>query len=236
MSRLPIDDLPDTKAFAPADLVGPLNEVERKNAPDQLFVAGDPALLRRVPRVAIIGSRGALEDGLRRAGRLARLLTQRDAIVVSGLAAGIDTAALEASIAAGGRVVGVIGTPLDEVYPKENAALQLRMMREHLVVSQFPQGHPVSRTNFPRRNRTMALLVHASVIVEAGDTSGALSQGWEALRLGRPLFLMKSLVDRADLSWPREMLDYGAVVLTRPEELLDSLPSHAGGGEARIAL
>ena len=71
----------------------------------------------------------------------------------------------------------------------------------------------------------MALLADASVIVEAGETSGSLSQGWEALRLGRALFIMKSVLDRASLEWPPKMLSYGAQVLDEPEALLEGLPT-----------
>jgi DNA processing protein len=70
----------------------------------------------------------------------------------------------------------------------------------------------------------MALISNASVIVEAGEGSGSLSQGWEALRLGRPLFLLKSLIEDVALAWPKEMLNYGAMVLSSPEELLAELP------------
>jgi DNA processing protein len=70
----------------------------------------------------------------------------------------------------------------------------------------------------------MALVSDASVIVEASDKSGSLSQGWEALRLGRPLFLMASILDQRGLSWPRMMLNYGAMVLRKPEDLLAQLP------------
>jgi DNA processing protein len=73
----------------------------------------------------------------------------------------------------------------------------------------------------------MALIVHASVIVEAGESSGSLSQGWEALRLGRPLLLLRSLVERTDLKWPQTMLDYGAQVLDSPDDLFALLPSRA---------
>jgi DNA processing protein len=71
----------------------------------------------------------------------------------------------------------------------------------------------------------MALVCEASVIVEASDGSGSLSQGWEALRLQRPLFLMASLLERSNLAWPKQMLDYGAMVLRGPDELLAQLPA-----------
>jgi len=81
----------------------------------------------------------------------------------------------------------------------------------------------------------MALISDGSVIVEAGDGSGSLSQGWEALRLGRPLFLMASILERRELSWPRTMIDYGAMVLHTPEELLAQLPEQVDDALAVIA-
>jgi DNA processing protein len=209
-----------------ASLLGPLNDVEQKNAPAILYVAGDTSLLREGARVSIVGSRKASADGIQRAKKLARLLAQRATVVVSGLAEGIDTAAHTAGIEAVGRTIAVIGTPLDKVYPKKNAALQERIMRDHLVVSQFPSGYPVQPKNFPIRNRTMALVSDATVIIEASDKSGSLHQGWEALRLGRGLFIAKSLVESDSVSWPEEMLHYGARVLSDEtlEELFDFLP------------
>lgn len=85
------------------------------------------------------------------------------------------------------------------------------------------------------RNRTMALLSDASVIVEAGEGSGSLSQAWEALRLGRPLFLMASILERRDLAWPKTMLDYGAMVLKNPSELLARLPARVDDPLSAIA-
>ena len=92
------------------------------------------------------------------------------------------------------------------------------------MVSEFGPGVVVSRGNFPRRNRTMALIADASVIIEAGDGSGTLSQGWEALRLGRPLLLLRSLVD-SGLAWTGEMVNHGAGVLSGVSDLLDLLPT-----------
>lgn len=205
----------EVASLAPADVLGPLNDIEAKYAPQRLYIAGDRHLLRTGPRISIVGSRKASEEGMGRAKRLARRLAERDIIVVSGLAAGIDKAAHEAALAAGGRTIAVLGTPLDQVYPTENRELQERIARDHLVVSQFPSGHPVTPKNFPIRNRTMALLTDATVIVEAGEKSGTLHQGWEALRLGRLLFLMESVANDPDLTWPSEMIRYGAQVLSR---------------------
>lgn len=208
----------------PDELLGPLNAVERQSAPEWLYLAGHVELLGPRPRVSIVGTRKPSQHGASRASRLSRELAAEGVVVVSGLAKGIDTAAHESAIAAGGRTIAVLGTPLDVVYPRENAELQRRIAAEHLLVSQFPPGHPSGRTNFPRRNRTMALLTDATVIVEAGETSGSLSQGWEALRLGRALFILKSVAETKALAWPHEMLRYGARLLSDTEELLDTLP------------
>ena len=105
--------------------------------------------------------------------------------------------------------------PLDQCYPKENTELQLRIACEQLLISQFPAGHPVAPENFPTRNRTMALLTDATVIVEAGEKSGALFQGWEALRLGRLLFLLENVATHPTLSWPKQLIHYGPGPLTR---------------------
>src|SRR5450759_80868 len=115
------------------------------------------------------------------------------------LARGIDTAAHLATIEAGGRTIAVIGTPINQSYPRASAALQQEIARRHGLVTQFPADYPTRPANFPMRNRTMSLICDATVIVEGGEKSDSISQGWEALRLGRALFLMASILDRTDL-------------------------------------
>lgn len=217
--------------LTPEELLHPLNAVERKNAPRKLYVAGSPEVFKLGPRVAVVGSRRASEDGLRRAARLVRTLVAKGVVVISGLAEGIDAAAHETAMAEGGRTGAVLGSPINVAFPTKNRDLLRRIVLGHAAVSQFPPGHPVLRTNFPQRNRTMALLSDATVIVEAGNGSGTLSQGWEALRLGRPLFLLKSVAENPALSWPAEMIAYGAEVLTEPEPLFDFLPFEAAALE-----
>lgn len=224
-----------TRQQEPEQLLGPLNPQERLYAPKQLFVAGHAEWLRESPKAAIVGARKASAEGVKRAEKLARILVAHSVIVVSGLAEGIDAAAHTATLEADGRTIAVIGTPLSDTYPAKHRELQRRLMREHLVVSQFPEGYPTTRKSFPLRNRTMALISDASVIVEASDGSGSLSQGWEALRLGRPLFLMASIMERRGLTWPEKMLQYGARVLTKPDELLAVLPEHVDDPLAVLA-
>ena len=163
-------------------LLGSLNEVELKNAPKAIYACGEISLFKQFMSVSIIGSRKPTEQGIKRARSLARTIVSKGGIVVSGLAEGIDTAAHTATIEMGGRTVAVLGTPINQVYPKSNSRLQERISSEHLLLSQFPNGYPLKPQNFVLRNRTMALVSDATVIVEAGEKSGTIHQGWEAIR------------------------------------------------------
>lgn len=202
-----------------------LNNVEERYAPKTLYIEGDSTLLRKGVRVSVVGSRRASEEGRRRAHRLTKTLAEQGITVVSGLARGIDAEAHWTTIRHGGRTIGVLGTGLDRAYPPENQDLQRLLAREHLLVSQFPLGTPSLRGNFPQRNRTMALVSDATVIVEASERSGTQSQAWETLRLGRPLFLLRSLIENGSAPWAAKLVYYGARVLAEPEELIEELPS-----------
>jgi DNA processing protein len=131
---------------------------------------------------------------------------------MSGLADGIDTAAITAAIEASGRVVGVIGTPLHKAYPARNARLQERVYREHLLVSQFAAESQIRPGNFPMRNKLMCALSDASVIVEASDGSGTIHQANECVRLGRWLFIARSMIDDTKLSWPAKYASYERLI------------------------
>lgn len=191
-------------------------------------MAGDILLVTTGARVSVVGSRVASDLGLRRARKLARLLVERGVVVVSGLAEGIDTAAHVGAIDARGRTIAVLGTPLEKTSPAKNRALQGRIMREHLAISQFAPGSSWDKRSFPMRNRTMALVSDATVIIEAGEKSGTVHQGWEALRLGRELYLLESLVERR-YGWVDDLVSYGAQVLSdsTTELFLESLPKES---------
>jgi DNA processing protein len=175
--------------------------------------------------VAVVGTRNPTPDGIQRADRLARELVARDYTVVSGLAAGIDTAAHTGALEAKGRTIAVIGTPLGVVYPKENAQLQERIAADFTVISQVPvlryerQKVPQNRLFFPERNVTMSALTEATIIVEAGETSGTLVQARAALHQGRKLFILDSCFLRSDLTWPQRFADQGAIRVRTPDDI-----------------
>lgn len=181
-----------------------------------LYIQGDWNLVS-LPAVAVVGTRKPSALGIERTQTLARRLVQDNFTVVSGLAEGVDTAAHNAAIAAGGRTIAVIGTPLGQVYPKANAGLQEQIARDHLLISQVPvlryeaQNFRTNRFFFPERNKLMSALTQATIIVEAGETSGTLVQAREALRQGRKLFIMNSCFERDDLTWPRRFEEQGAI-------------------------
>lgn len=214
------------------DLLGRrLNNVEVRNAPPLIYCKGVMETPLVGPKISIVGSRDAAEDGLQEAAEIAEKAVKSGIVVVSGLARGIDTAAHRAAIKHSGKTVGVIGTPLDKAYPRENALLQQQMMEEQLVISQFPVGQNTRPGNFVQRNKTMALISDATVIVRASDRSGSLHQGWEAIRLGRPLFISKTIISNSKLKQPQDMLGYGAIVMDSFESILEHLPLNMKMGE-----
>jgi DNA processing protein len=154
------------------DAAYPMNLRMVHDRPPALFVRGvlTPADERSV---AVVGSRKASDEGLEKAAEIARDLVTRDYVIVSGLAAGIDTAAHRGALDSGGRTVAVIGTGLRHHFPKQNAELQDQIARKSAVISQFWPGQEPRRWTFPQRNAVMSGFARASVIVEAGNKSGA---------------------------------------------------------------
>lgn len=223
------------KTVTPEGLLGPLNEFELKAAPRKIFLRGDESLLKGGPRIAVVGSRQASSQGLELARRITEMLVSHGVTVVSGLALGIDTVAHETAMNSGGRTVGVLGTSLDRYAVPRNRNLQDAIGERHLLVSQFPSGRPTHRSNFPLRNKTMALLSDATLIVEATANSGTRHQGWEAIRLGRPVLFPKRSLEGQSPGWADEMLRYGAFGFdanTLPL-VLDDLPSRCVGSASR---
>lgn len=180
-----------------------------------LYFAGDWGLVYS-RSISIVGTRKPTSDGIKRAEQLAREFVKHGFTVVSGLATGIDTAAHTTAMKCGGNTIAVIGTPLDITYPKENTGLFQEIVQNHLVISQVPfikyanQEFNGKRLYFTERNKTMSALSEATVIVEAGETSGTLIQARAALEQGRKLFILASCFD-SGLTWPQKYLAKGAI-------------------------
>ena len=170
-----------------------------------------------------------------RAGNgLATGLAARDIPVISGLAAGIDSAAHTAALAAGGRTVAVIGTGIDRAYPAQNAALQEEIAAKGLVISQFLPGAPPTKMSFPMRNAVMSGYALATVVVEAAYRSGARMQARLALQHGRHVFLMRSLLEH---DWARDYAQRpGVTVVDNADNVFDGLQRLAPRGVDRAGL
>jgi len=178
-----------------------------------------------LPSVAVVGTRQPTAEGIRRTEYLVKRLVQDGVVVVSGLAKGIDTAAHTAAIENGGLTIGVIGTPLNCYYPLENQELQKKIANNYLLISQVPfsryarQTYRENRFFFPERNITMSALTDATIIVEAGETSGTLIQARAALEQGRKLFILENNFLNPALTWPKKFEAKGAIRIKEYDEI-----------------
>lgn len=194
-----------------------------EEAPRFLFMRGKINLLR-YPIVSVVGSRQASETGCVKAYKLAQLLGRNRVVVASGLAKGIDASAHKGAIDFNKPTIGVIGTPLTKYYPKENKHIQEQLEKEHLVISQFPPSANVQRWHFPMRNAIMSGISLGTIIVEAGETSGALKQADYALKQQRVLFIPKSALTNEALKWPTKYIKrHGAYSFEKIDELMEKL-------------
>ena len=160
--------------------------------------------------VAIVGSRRASPYGLSTARRLASELAEAGVTVVSGLAVGIDGAAHEGALAAGGRTIAVLGSGIDTIFPRQHRGLAERIARQGAVVSEFERGAPPLPGHFPRRNRIVSGLSRAVIVVEASDRSGSLITARLAAAQGRDVYAVPGEVCRERTRGPHRLLRQGA--------------------------
>lgn len=203
--------------------------------PVGLFVRG-LALESAMPAVAIVGTRRATPRGLAHAGRLARELVSRGIAVVSGLARGIDTAAHEGALDAGGTTIAVLGSGLDRIYPPENAGLCEEIAKRGVVVTEFPYGQDPRPGSFPQRNRIIAGLSIGVIVVEAGERSGALITAARALEQGREVFAVPGPVGEATTRGPHSLIKVGAKLVESIEDVLVELEGSWGEFPVRTAV
>ncbi len=189
-----------------------------------LYYQGDWKLTYS-PSIAVVGTREPTQEGICRTKYLVKRLVQDKIVIVSGLAKGIDTAAHTTAIENGGFTIAVIGTPLNCYYPLENKVLQKKIANNYLLISQVPfsrylrQTYRENRFFFPERNITMSALTDATIIVEAGETSGTLIQARAALEQGRKLFILENNFLNPALSWPKKYQEKGAIRIKDYDEI-----------------
>ena len=173
--------------------------------------------------ISVVGTRKPTEKGIRRTRKLVRQLAKDDYTIVSGLASGIDTVAHETALDAGGATIAVMGTPLNKQYPSENKKLREKLAKDYLVLTQFPVGAKTQPFFFTERNKIMSAITEATIIVEAGKSSGTMTQARAALHQGRKLFILDNCFERSDLTWPKRFEELGAIRVREYQDIKESL-------------
>ncbi|MEO7773175.1 MAG: DNA-processing protein DprA [Steroidobacteraceae bacterium] len=189
-----------------------------------LYVRGDPAVLRTT-QLAVVGSRNPTAQGIETATRFAGELVQSGLVITSGLALGIDAAAHQGALNAGGATIAVCGTGLDAVYPAVHEALAERIATNGgALVSEFPPGTDPHRRNFPRRNRVISGLARATLVVEAAHASGSLITARLAGAQGREVFVIPGSIYNPLAHSCHQLVRRGmAELVTSPAEILADL-------------
>jgi DNA processing protein len=192
------------------------------DAPVVLYVKGEIDCLDQMS-VALVGSRAASFYGCKSAKTFAQAFTQAGMMVVSGLARGIDTAAHQGALNAGGKTVGVIGCGFNHMYPKENSSLMETISHHGAVVSEFACAMPPLKQNFPWRNRIISALSMATVVIEAGKKSGALITADYALAQNKDVFVLPSNIDNETALGSNQLIQDGAKVALNPDDVLSQI-------------
>lgn len=196
---------------------------QTEQAPRFLYIRGKKSLLFEKRTVALVGSRQASEDAKENTKNLAFRLGENGITIVSGLAKGIDVVAHNEALKRGYNTIAVIGTNLNQYYPMENREVQLMIEKKGLVVSQFSPANVTQRWFFPLRNGVMSGLSLATVIMEAGETSGALRQADFALKQKRAVLIPKKALENKNITWPEKYVNKGAKVVSSPRDVLEIL-------------
>ncbi len=194
--------------------------------PIVLYVKGDLSAALAHPSIGVVGSRRCSTYGVNAANFLARELAALGISIVSGLARGIDGASHRGAIEAAGKTVGVIGTGLDVIYPKEHKKLTDEVAENGAVVSEFPLGTPPLAQNFPYRNRVISGLCFGILVVEASEHSGSLITARLAQEQGREVFAVPGNITSQTSFGPNFLIKDGAKLVQQARDVIEELPPH----------
>jgi DNA processing protein len=212
--------------WTPADAEYPRLLLEIPDPPPLLYYRGEMdgnenQGLR--PAIALVGTRSPTSYGKRWTERLTEVLVKAGFTIVSGLAQGIDTVAHETCLEYGGRTIGVMGTGVNRIYPPSNRNLARRILTAGLVLSEYPADTPPDRTHFPSRNRIIAGLCRATLVLEAGEKSGALITARMANDYGRDVYALPGSLDYPESAGCLNLINGGAQIILGENHLLDLL-------------
>ncbi|MBS0335800.1 MAG: DNA-protecting protein DprA [Proteobacteria bacterium] len=202
-----------------ADTSYPRLLLEIPDPPPLLYARGNVDLLGR-PALAVVGSRNGTAQGLRNAEAFARTFSEGGLTIVSGLALGIDAAAHRGGLAGAGSTIAVLGTGIDVVYPKSNAALFAEIAARGLLLSEYPLGTPSVAHNFPRRNRLISGMSRGCLVVEAAIGSGSLITARLAAEQGREVFAIPGSIHSPLSRGCHSLIKQGAKLVDAAEDVL----------------
>ena len=188
-----------------------------------LYAKGDISLLNSGNHLAVVGARQHTEYGENAIQYLLPKLIEKDIIIVSGLAAGIDAIAHQSAIKLGGRTIAVIAGGLYHIYPEINKKLAYELMKNHLIISEFPPDTKPTRWQFPMRNRVISGISKGTLIVQAKSKSGSLITANFAVQEGREVFALPGNIFSAYSMGTNELIQQGAKLVKCPEDILDEL-------------
>jgi DNA processing protein len=203
-----------------AEYPGMLKEIA--DPPPVLYVRGEIQPADRWA-VAVVGTRRVTAYGKQVTERLVGELAQAGVTIVSGLARGTDAVAHRIALEAGGRTLAVLGSGLDRLYPSEHAQLAARIVERGAVLTEFPLGTPPDALNFPRRNRIISGLSLGTLVIEAGETSGALITADFALEQGRDVFAVPGSILSSASEGANRLIKEGASPVTSARDILEEL-------------
>ncbi|MEN9226263.1 MAG: DNA-processing protein DprA [Thermostichus sp. HHBFW_bins_43] len=213
---------PGIPFVTPADPTYPPLLWELPDPPPLLYRLGDCPTWEQ-PAVAIVGTRAPTAYGRHWTQQISAALAEAGWVVVSGLAAGIDGTAHQACLEAGGKTLAVVGTGVDVVYPTQHRQLHQRIQRQGAILSEYPPGTPPAKEHFPQRNRIIAGLCRATLVMEAPERSGALITAYLANNYGREVYALPGNIDTAAARGCLNLIRGGAGMILGVDNLLEEL-------------
>ena len=196
-----------------------LKDIE--NPPVLLYVLGELPDFDKRLCIGVVGTRSMSDYGKEAAFRISYELAAADAVIVSGMALGIDAVSAAGALEAGGVTVAVLGCGIARTYPKEHVKLKKAILKRGAVISEYPPFEAPNAFNFPKRNRIISGLSGGVVIVEGSERSGALITAAKAISQGRELFALPGNVDSVNAEGPNELIKSGANVVLSSEDVID---------------
>ena len=218
---------PDCELLFPFSPDYPQRLLEIHSPPPLLFIKGNQSLLNS-SQIAMVGSRKPTPQGIENARQFARMLHEQGFTITSGLAIGIDGAAHQGALSAGGNTLAVLGSGLEYIYPRRHKRLAEEIIQQGAIISEFPPDTPPHPTHFPRRNRIISGMSLGTLVVEASQKSGSLITARFALEQGREVFAVPGSIHNDQATGCHQLIRSGAMLVQHPEQVVEELKGPLG--------